>query len=360
MAQGTGRPEALFWCGWKPPDPERGRGAEEGAPREAWDSKPRWGRSEGARPPWTPPGKAQTAPGDQGMGTGGRAPCRHAEVRFTSPPTSEHRLGPRDHGNHHGLFIVLSFLTLERHLEAVERRGSFCSQCHGEAEKGDPIAEDGHAGLGAPPVAAASHPGPRRARESSSSAARPAAHPASHSLQLVTTPGGEGSIRGPRPRRSLLWRLIVSVRPAAPPPGPDGQSREGPPQAPPQARAGQNRDRRADLLLASGPERPGVAESSPEGASAAVGTQQGSPTCRWRRGRCGAAPAPRLLAFPRLAAWKASQRKKSGRGVGRTSAQNILQTASLLIFFAPCFFLLVYTLAGWGGGIILDPPKQRF
>lgn len=360
MAQGTGRPEALFWCGWKPPDPERGRGAEEGAPREAWDSKPRWGRSEGARPPWTPPGKAQTAPGDQGMGTGGRAPCRHAEVRFTSPPTSEHRLGPRDHGNHHGLFIVLSFLTLERHLEAVERRGSFCSQCHGEAEKGDPIAEDGHAGLGAPPVAAASHPGPRRARESSSSAARPAAHPASHSLQLVTTPGGEGSIRGPRPRRSLLWRLIVSVRPAAPPPGPDGQSREGPPPAPPQARAGQNRDRRADLLLASGPERPGVAESSPEGASAAVGTQQGSPTCRWRRGRCGAAPASRLLAFPRLAAWKASQRKKSGMGVGRTSAQNILQTASLLIFFAPCFFLLVYTLAGWGGGIILDPPKQRF
>lgn len=199
------------------------------------------------------------------MGTGGRAPCRHAEVRFTSPPTSEHRLGPRDHGNHHGLFIVLSFLTLERHLEAVERRGSFCSQCHGEAEKGDPIAEDGHAGLGAPPLAAASHPGPRRARESSSSAARPAAHPASHSLQLVTTPGGEGSIRGPRPRRSLLWRLIVSVRPAAPPPGPDGQSREGPPPAPPQARAGQNRDRRADLLLASGPERPGVAESSGRG-----------------------------------------------------------------------------------------------
>lgn len=276
------------------------------------------------------------------MGTGGRTPGRHAEVRFTSPPTSEHRLGPRDHGNHHGLLIVLSFLTLERHLEAVERRGSFCSQCHGEAEKGDPIAEDGHAGLGAPPVAAASRPGPRRARGTTNTAARPAAHLASHSLQLVTTPGGEGSIRGPRPRRSLLWRLIVSVRPAAPPPGPDGQSREGPPPAPPQARACQNRDRRADLLLASGPERPGVAQLSPEGASAAMETQQGSPTCRWRRGRCGASPASRLLAFPRLAAWKVSQRKKSGRGVGRTSAQNPADSFSFNFLCALFLFTSLY------------------
>lgn len=194
------------------------------------------------------------------MGTGGRAPCRHAEVRFTPPLTSEHRLGPRDHGNHHGLLVVLSFLTLERHLEAVERRGSFCSEGHGEAAKGDPIAEDGRAGLGAPPLAAASRPGPRRARRPSSSPARrPPGRPASHGLQLVTTPGGEGSIRGPRPRRSLLWRLIVSVRPAAPPPGPDGQSREVPPLAPPQARAGQNPDgaRTCWVLLVA--ERPGVA-----------------------------------------------------------------------------------------------------
>lgn len=151
--------------------------------------------------------------------------------------TSEHRLGPRDHGNHHCLLVVLPFLTLERHLKAVERRGALCSQGHGEAEKGDPIAEDGRAGLGAPPLAAASRPGPRRARgPSSSPAARPPARPASHGFQRVTTPGGEGSIRGPRPRRSLLWRLIVSVRPAAPPSGPADQSRESLLPAPPQAR----------------------------------------------------------------------------------------------------------------------------
>lgn len=208
-------------------------------------------------------------------------------------------------------------------------------------------------------MAAASRPGPRRARGTTNTAARPAAHLASHSLQLVTTPGGEGSIRGPRPRRSLLWRLIVSVRPTAPPPGSDGQSREGPPPAPPQARACQNRDRRADLLLASGPERPGVAQSSPEGASAAVETQQGSPTAA---GGEGAAGRLRLLACWLSLDWPLGRHPNEKRAAGVLGGPRlrILQTASLLISFAPCFFLLVYTLAGWGEGIILDPPKQRF
>lgn len=123
-----------------------------------------------------PCGAADAGPG-KCLGTGDRRPSPRppsgSEVPL--PLTSEHRFGPRDHGHHHGLLVILPFLTLERHLEAIQSRGALSSQGHGEAKKGDPIAEDGRTELGAPPVAAASCPGPRRARGPPSS---PAASPA--------------------------------------------------------------------------------------------------------------------------------------------------------------------------------------
>lgn len=116
-----------------------------------------------------------------GPGTGNwRSTPRPPSGSEVPPLTSEHRLRPRDHGHHHGLVVVVvPFLTLERHLEAIQRRGAFGSQGHGEGKKGDPIAEDKRTDLGAPPVAAASCPGPRRARgPPNSPAALPAAPPA--------------------------------------------------------------------------------------------------------------------------------------------------------------------------------------
>lgn len=319
----------------------------EGAPRGLGFQTP-VGEERGRAPAVDPTGKGPDRAWGPGNGNRWPSPLSPCGSEVHSPPlTSEHRLGPRDHGNHHGLLVVLSFLTLERHLEAVERRGSFCSEGHGEAKKGDPKAEDGRAGLGAPPVAAASRPGLRRARgPSSSPARRPPGRPASRGLQLVTTPGGEGSIRGPRPRRSLLRRLIVSVHPAAPPPGPDGQSREVPPLAPPQARAGQNPDgaRTCWVLLVAG--RPGV------GLGRGVCSREdpaGQPhlplTKRALRGGSGIS----LDGFPSTSRLEGIPTKKERRGVGRTSAQNPADSISSNFLCALFLFTSLYARGVRGG-----------
>ena len=134
------------------------------------------------------------------------SPDRDAEVG--SPPllTSEHRLGPRNYGHHHGLLVILPFLAFERHLEAVER-GALGLQSHGAARGvgWGGILVTGRRGR-------ARRPGrlrrlPLRAPRSPLPAARRSpAQPADGRVWASLRPrpsrprgGGEGSIRGPSP-----------------------------------------------------------------------------------------------------------------------------------------------------------------
>lgn len=148
---------------------------------------------------------------------GGKPEPRTVTRKWDSPPilTSEHRLGPRDYGHHHGLLVVLPLLAFECHLEAVER-GALGLQGHGAAWGG--LSVTGRRRTGAQACAQAGGRLPPRAAPSP-----PPAGPACDG-RVWASPRPRAS--GPRagraqsgalaPRRSLLWRLIVGARPACP------------------------------------------------------------------------------------------------------------------------------------------------
>lgn len=183
------------------------------------------------------PQKGRGCPGPYWVGGRGRASDRDAEAG--SPPilTSEHRLGPRNYGHHHGLLLVLPFLAFECHLEAVEC-GAFGLQGHGAA--GD-IAAAGRWrtraqawALGplppAPPPSRRPSPTPRHPpdlRRHVRASARPgASRPQTRRVQSGA----------PAPCRSLLWSLIVGARRAGPPRARPRTRRSQSGAAPPRAR----------------------------------------------------------------------------------------------------------------------------
>lgn len=196
-------------------------------------------------------GRSESAPGprpkgERGKGGGGRpqtrrgegAPGRRTGMRGEpeprtvtwkwggSPPllTSEHRLGPRNYGHHHGLLLVLPFLAFERHLEAVER-GALGLQGHGAAGG---IAVTGRWRTGAqawarcrapPPPARAAPCPPPASRRACDGRVRASPRPEASGPRA-----GRAQSGAPAPRRSLLWRLIVGARPAGRGPAPDSRA----------------------------------------------------------------------------------------------------------------------------------------
>lgn len=204
-----------------PEAPERGgrAGIEGSRPRageglgEAWDSEP--GRGRGGRPAGAEGEGAGPRPQGQGCaGPPGAGPTPDRDAEVESPPllTSEHRLGPRDHGHHHGLVLVLRFLAFERHLEAVQR-GAFGLEGHGAA------------GAAAPGLRRAG----ARARRSAAAPSPPPAGPATAASgpprDLERRDPGRGGLNpGPQPPAAPFYGASLSA-----PCGPPGA---GPPPSP--------------------------------------------------------------------------------------------------------------------------------